>query len=137
MKMFKSSPAPASACIAQPLGQRGADLAQRQPREALVQNHRHLHDDLGRHDRRHFHEDGPHTPLLSVSTKQEPVGPRLPTLQPLEHRLIERWAHGYTELFREHAEHLRRPLEDLIHGVALRQLSRMWCESDADTGTAA
>jgi len=47
------------------------------------------------------------TRLLSVSTNRSRSTPPDNSSSPLEHRLIERWAHGYTDLFREHAEHLR------------------------------
>jgi len=61
------------------------------------------------------------TPLLSVSTRSSRSDPPA-AAQSLEHGLVERRAHRNSQLFREHTEHLRRPLEDLVHGVPLGEL---------------
>jgi len=118
--MFRSSLDPAPGAASRSRSDRVARISRSV--SPLVQHHRHLHDDLGRHVCGHFHEDGAHHAALEREHEEQPVGPRLQQLQPLEHGLVERRAHRHPQLFREHTEHLRRPFEDLVHGVPLGEL---------------
>ena len=105
--------------VAQPVGEGRPDLAQREPREALVQHHRNAHHRFGRHMRRNLDENSACSPALQGHDEQQPFSRDLQQLQPLELGVAERGAHRHAQLQREHPDHLRRALEDLVHSVAL------------------
>ena len=107
--------------VAQPLRERAADVAQREAGEPLVQYHADLGHRFRRQPRGHDDEDRSYHAALEGEHQQQPLRGGLQQLEPLEHGRIERRTDGDAELLRQHTQHLRRALEDLVHRVVLAQ----------------
>ena len=63
--------------IAQPIREGGANLLQREARQALVEDDGHFLHGFGRERRRHFHEDRPDRAAAQREHQEQPIGGNL------------------------------------------------------------
>ena len=104
--------------VAQAVRQRRADLLDREPGQALVEDLRHPVERLLGDGAAHLHEHRPHRPAPQGEHHQDPLARDLHQFQPLEHDVLEGRRHGHAQFLGQHAEHLRGAAEQLVHRVS-------------------
>lgn len=102
--------------IAQPVGERGAYLVERQPRESFVEHDRHADQRLIGDDSGDLNEDGAHGSAVKAEHHEQAIGRHPHEFDLAQRGTIESRAKRNAEFLREHAERLGRASEDVLDG---------------------
>ena len=105
--------------VAQPVGERRANLFEPQAREALVEDDRHFLHGVGGELRRDFHEDRPHRTATEREHEQQLFGGDLEKIEAIEDRFVDGRRDGHAQLVRQHAEDLRGTRQNRFDSGAL------------------